>query len=130
MKSNPLTPRIAAGAAAFALVGAGLVLTASPAQAAFDGNCGSGEVCLFYNTGFTGGTADFSGDISNYSGYVFWNTGHLLNDNSASAKNRGSFQDVHLHEHADYKGANLELNPGVNMSDLGAMKNQTSSHRW
>ena len=130
MEIKPLAPRIAAGFAAFALAGAGLGLAANPAQAAFDGNCGSGEVCLFYNTSYTGGTADFGGNISNYSGYLFWNTSHALNDNSASAKNRGTFQDVHLHEHSNYGGTKLELNPGVNKSDLGAMKNVTSSHRW
>ncbi|MEV6602018.1 peptidase inhibitor family I36 protein [Actinoplanes sp. NPDC051346] len=125
-----LRARFAAGAAAVALAGGALFGTASPAAAAYDGHCGHTEFCLYYNTNWNGGLADFGGDISNYSGYAFWGTSYNLNDNSASAKNMSSYWDVHLHEAANYAGAKLEFNPNTSRSTLGALSNKGSSHRW
>ncbi|MEV6602017.1 peptidase inhibitor family I36 protein [Actinoplanes sp. NPDC051346] len=130
MGSNRIATRILASITASFLAVVGLGVTASPASAAFDGHCGNGEFCLYYNTNLSGGVADFSNNISNYAGYNFWGTGGGLNDNAASAHNNGNWQDVHLHEAANYSGANLEFNVGVKRNTLGAMANRGSSHKW
>ncbi|RAO28933.1 hypothetical protein PSN13_05213 [Micromonospora saelicesensis] len=131
MIKGKLTTRIGALASAFALVAGAQLATATPASAAFDGNCGSGELCLFFNVSYSGGMADFGGNISNYTSYNFYGTVHNLNDNSASGKNYSSFQDVHMHEHANYGGSGLEFNPNQWRSNLGASwTNRGSSHRW
>ncbi|MET7807186.1 peptidase inhibitor family I36 protein [Micromonospora chersina] len=123
--------RIAAASAAVALIAGVQVVAASPASAKFDGNCGAGEFCLYFNTNYSGGLADFPGDISNYTNYNFWGTVHNLNDNSASGKNYSSWIDVHMHEHANYGGAGLEFNPNQWRSNFGSSWiNRGSSHRW
>jgi hypothetical protein len=60
---------LAAAGAALALVAPLMAATASPAFAASrdgDGDCDSGEFCLYYNSNQAGSISDFTGSISDY----------------------------------------------------------------
>jgi len=129
-KRNPVR-RIAAAAVSM-VAGGALLLNGSPAQAAnFDGNCQSGEICLFWGTGYTGSMADYYDDVADYNGLHFWASASWLDNNSMSAKSRTSFYCTWLYQFPKSYGpgnTGVHFTPGQNRSDLGWMNNQGSSH--
>jgi hypothetical protein len=107
---------------------------ATPAQAAHDGDCGSGEVCLYWSNSFSLGVADFGGDIANYTNYSFFHCSFSchLNDNAASVRNRARFSDVTLYIDSWFRGGAITVGNGQQMDggQLGGYRNELSSHFW
>jgi hypothetical protein len=107
---------------------------ATPAQAAHDGDCGSGEVCLYWSYSFSAGLADFGGDIANYTNYRFFHCSYSchLNDNAASVRNRARFASASLHVDSWFRGGGVIVNNGQQMDgwQLGDYVNEFSSHIW
>ncbi|MFB8026066.1 MULTISPECIES: peptidase inhibitor family I36 protein [unclassified Streptomyces] len=128
-------------------IAAALSITAMGAGTAQAGNgtCNtgvlSGEFCLFYNSGYKGGTYDSNVNKSAYnSPDVFYGTTHPLNNNSASVRNYNSSYYAHGYQFYNYDGWNYTVPPyGTTDSWGGALwevyelpstvKNGISSHK-
>ena len=103
---------------------------AEPSFAATDGNCGSGEICMYFNYFADGTMYDTGSSLSNFAGKKFYGSALDLNDNVASARSRALIVNFFLCEDANYNGANLKIGPGATDTSLGAMANQASSEYW
>lgn len=126
--------------AAFAtvLVGAGLVVTATTAQAAGrDGVCEAGEFCLYYNSNQAGSVSDFRASISDYgssqpSCYDFKGSGNgkgvCVKNNAASVWNRTS-SPVTVYYNSGYKGATQVIKAGVKANLNTTLKNDNAGHK-
>ena len=103
-----------------------MALGATPANAGhFDGNCESGEACLYQTATFGGAVADFSSSVYDYANWSFYGTTAPLNDEAGSVKNRGRFISLTVYEHANGGGRQLaNLSPGSQTS----IPKQASSH--
>jgi hypothetical protein len=117
---------------ATAVAAAGLVAVATPANAAsYDGSCGPGEFCVYADQGYTGHYADFSGDVSNYGAWYYWDAYVSLNDDVTSVRNRGSWYDIASYQDANYSGGRLDTLSGEVRYNVGASYNDSfSSHNW
>ncbi|WP_406053513.1 peptidase inhibitor family I36 protein [Streptomyces sp. NBC_01077] len=88
-------------AAAFALV-AGVAGTSHAAEA-LDGNCESGEFCVYRYEYYAGGTTDFAASRLSYKGLIFGGTLTTTDNHASSSKNR-STAEVTLYAYANYGG--------------------------
>ena len=127
--------RLKQSIAALALAFLGVFAFATPVQADHDGHCGGGEACLYYSGSFSGGLADFGGDIANYTNYSFFHcsaSNCRLNDNAASIRNLSSFITVDFCVDSWFRGGEVGLDPltSMNGTQLGGWRNRFSSHYW
>jgi hypothetical protein len=127
--------RLLAAMAATLTASLAFTATALPASASNkDGLCESGEFCLYWTYNFTGSMMDFNGDVNNYASYTFQfpggGQGQSLNDNAASAKNRGRYWHVLAYEHSYFRGNRINFYPGDEYGYLGYYSNRLSSHMW
>jgi hypothetical protein len=121
---------VAAVVGALAVIGVGV-----PAYAGnYNGSCESGEVCLYWGYNFSGGVAEFTGNIQNYNDYTFKGSGggvgQNLNDNAASLKNRGRYMTITACTDSWRRGDCILAYPGEEYGDLGPYANRLSSHGW
>jgi hypothetical protein len=119
---------------AIAMAGAMAVTNAAPASADnFDGNCQTGEACLWDNTGPSGSHADFWDAVSNYGGWHFWNSPYWLANNVEAVENNALWSCLNLWDNANYSGVlpeTIALMSGDSDDDLGQSKNRIESHSW
>ncbi|MGH3728081.1 MAG: peptidase inhibitor family I36 protein [Micromonosporaceae bacterium] len=122
-------------ALAAALLG-GIVMVASPAQAAArNGSCESGEFCLYYNSNHQGSLVDFTGSIKSYgtgSGCVRFissgnGRGQCVKNNAASAWNRKSVA-VTVFYKSNWSGAIDSFVSGAKLNLSAALKNENAGH--
>jgi hypothetical protein len=119
-----------------ALVTSGLTVGAVAPAAADEYGCNSQNVCLYWGTSYYGGFYPHSGDLPNYN--LSWikfigsgpGVGEQVNDNAASLRNAGWYQDVRVYENSFFRGRSLTTEPGYNRSSLGQLNNEISSHEW
>lgn len=120
-------------AVAISLVAAGMFAATSgaPASAAdYDGNCETGEVCLWYLVGYQGASADFYNSVSNYNNWHFYNSPLWLANNTESAKNRASYSCVDFFDNANYSGAIAWLESRSESGNFEGAKNRIESHKF
>jgi hypothetical protein len=129
--------RVNAGRRVVALALSGLaaasftVAPSAPASAAdYNGQCESGEVCLWYYTGYNGAMADFYNNVSNYNNWHFYNSIFWLANNTESVKNRARYSCVELYDNANYSGALRLLFSHGESGNLDNARNKTESHRF
>ncbi|MER7459986.1 peptidase inhibitor family I36 protein [Micromonospora sp. NPDC126480] len=118
-------------AAATALIALAGFSGAQPAWAN-DGVCGSGDVCLYEDTSWSGGRWDDSGSVHNFTNERWWGTSRSINDAASSTENKYSWAIATLWEHSYNRGSKVSFGPGIrigNLSDYG-MNNKASSNWW
>ncbi|MEU0880476.1 CHAP domain-containing protein [Lentzea sp. NPDC005914] len=130
---------LAAAGAALALVAPLMLAAASPASAASrDGDCDSGEFCLYYNSNQAGSISDFTGSIDDYgatqpSCYEFKGDGAgkgvCVKNNAASVRNRTS-HTVRVYFNSNYGGASQDFAPGASGNLNATLKNNNASHKF
>ncbi len=118
-----------AAALSLSLILASLV-GAQPASAGTDGDCGGGELCMYWGTFLNGPIFDTPSSVDTFVGHTFWASTAQLNDNVASVRSRASWFYFRLFEHAYYSGAFLQIETGQTLNQLGVMTNQGSSEYW
>jgi hypothetical protein len=122
---------IVIGVSVIALLSLGSV---SPASAAAHGYCTTGDFCLYYNTGYTGGVIGFTSDASSYAGLEFTGgagAGQSVDNNAASVWNRNSFCIVVIWTGRSMTGNHRAINPGEKLNLKGTVfYNAVSSHSY
>lgn len=134
MKINKLALAVVAGTlmtAAFA--------TPSSAEAAVrDGNCDSGEFCLYYNSDHQGAISDFNTSIDDYGAtqpecYEFKGSGAgaglCVKNEAASVWNRASVP-VTVYYNSGYSGAKQGISAGAKVNLNATLKNENASHKF
>jgi hypothetical protein len=106
----------------------GVLINAPAAFAGTDGDCGSGEICLYYGYVLGPPMYDTPDNVDNYAGKNFYGSSFPLNDNAASAKSRALFFACSIYENAHLGGAVYVVRAGTTANNLGAMANEGSSH--
>ncbi len=113
---------------------AALVGSAPANAGATDCPTGSGLVCLYKNSSYaTGGKAEYSGAVSNYSGKNFdWCYLNCdLNDATSSIRNRGNSYNTRHYTSLGYTGNWFTLLRGSQVDLYGNLHNdELSSHKW
>ncbi|MEV4768224.1 peptidase inhibitor family I36 protein [Micromonospora humida] len=109
-----------------------IVLTGASAATANDGVCGSGDVCLYEDTSWSGGRWDDSGSVSNFTNERWWGTSRSINDAASSAENKYSWAVATLWEHSFNRGSKVSFGPGIRIGNLGdyGMNNKASANWW
>lgn len=113
----------------------GLALSAAPAGGAIaanhDGRCEYKEVCIYSNSYYSGGMADYRYWNSNYSGDYYFHTliPRSLNDSASSGRNEDPRWTVRFFEHSNFRGRMRYLPPGVD-SPRFSLNDTYSSHCW
>lgn len=107
-------------------MGGFMAISAVPAHAGhFDGNCESGEACLYETSTLQGAVADFSSNVHDYNVWTFYGTRNPLNDRAGSVRNSGRIFTLRVYEHANSGGRTLaQLKPG----QVQAIERLASSH--
>jgi hypothetical protein len=118
--------KIIASLLAAVSMGGLMAISAAPAHAGhFDGNCESGEACLYETSTLQGAVADFSSNVFDYSIWTFYGTNNPLNDRAGSVRNSGRVFTLRVYEHARSAGRTLaQLKPG----NVQAIERAASSH--
>lgn len=122
------------------LLSVAAMMSAAPtAQAAArDGNCQTGEFCLFYNSGQAGSVSDFTTSIADYGAsqpecYDFKGTGAgkglCVKNEAASARNLTS-GPVTVFFNSNYGGASQTIAAGASVNLNATLKNNNASHRF
>ncbi len=127
------------GAVIAALMGATVLTTPVPAQAASrDGVCESGEFCYYYNSNQQGSVSDFTGSLNNYgtnrdTWYVFKGPGsghgQPVWNNAASVWNRTSVP-VTVYYNSNYRGTSQVIPAGAAVNLSPDLKNDNASHKF
>ncbi|MEV6796619.1 peptidase inhibitor family I36 protein [Streptomyces sp. NPDC051320] len=138
----------AIGAAALALVGAGLSMAggaqAAPgATKAWDGWCDDGEVCFYYNSNIAGAVYDTPYSASIYSTQVFVcskqahgdgalcsGSGDPVHNNAASVINNNRYCDVAVYYNSNWTGPKQIIPRGTWANLNATLKNQNASHKF
>ncbi|MFB7868043.1 peptidase inhibitor family I36 protein [Streptomyces sp. NPDC056069] len=114
----------------------------SSAATPFNGNCQTGEFCIYKGTNFTNGIADFTGDNAQYmpaGAPYFVNTGDSIQDDAGSSWNRSWTKPVRAYVEWNYGGASVYHQTAVAVcggglcneySSLGVFNNNFSSHKF
>lgn len=98
------------------------------ASAPWNGTCGSGELCIFYNRDFDGPLAAMSSSNASYHGETYPANNWGVNDSASSTKNFTAYYVKWRHE-IDYGGSQLCLQSGWVASWVGLFNNDAfTSH--
>ncbi|MFB7868074.1 peptidase inhibitor family I36 protein [Streptomyces sp. NPDC056069] len=131
---------VATIAAALAVVAGGA--SVSGANTPFNGNCQTGEFCLYKGANYSNGIADFENSVDLYyaaGAPYFVNTADSVNDDAGSSRNKSVFHPVRAYVYPDYSGPSVYHQAsgaicGGGMcnqySSLGAFDNHFSSHLY
>jgi hypothetical protein len=135
MRIASIISRLAVGALTLASGAVIALSSATPAAAAetFNGSCESGEVCLFYSTNYTGAIADMYDNVADYSGWHFYASTSLLDENTWSGKSRSIWTFACVSELANYGGKMFWRSDDVVSHwapDFGVWRDKASSHRF
>lgn len=136
----PMTGKFARiGFAAAVALGA-LAFAATPAAAAVNGTCASGEFCLYENNDFNRGNTNnvyqWTGNDSDYNNNRWYNatrggfTNDVLDNEASSVWNRTTCR-VTLYQHVGYGGADTTFGAGVSdgfLANNSVGDNRASSH--
>jgi hypothetical protein len=119
---------VATGAVAAAVAGVGLAGSA-PAAAHKDGRCDSGDMCLYYLTGFRGPIFDLFVSDNDFSDDRFPGTSIPANDNTESGSNHDTYT-WYLYTGANRTGYRGTSAPGSSGNFAPTFKNTISSGYW
>jgi hypothetical protein len=130
--------RTAVAVLAAALLGlAALMTTSAGSASAATGSCNSGEFCMWYLTGGTGGLYEFSGSDSNLNDDHFENADEsaIVGNNTESVRNFGhsdpnGLVDVVVYDGTGYTGAGLCVKQGGVKTLPTSWFNRIESYKW
>ena len=107
-----------------------------------DGVCESTEVCVWKDSGYSGGKLDWDANDLHYSNNNFFNTATTVHDEVSSVRNKGTSCNVRMYVDDDQQGSSFLLyRPGIGMTptedgNLDATPNPSGfndaldSHKW
>lgn len=130
--------KLAYAGLAAAIVGTAVAAAPVAQAAGRDGECQTGEFCLYYNSDHQGSVSDFNGSISDYGAtqpgcYEFKGAGagkdQCVKNNAAAAWNRTG-KPVTLYFNSGYAGSHQTFAAGAKVNLSATLKNQNASHRF
>lgn len=116
---------LAGAAAAAGLIGASLVGgLAVPTAGAASGDCGSGNLCAWYDSNYNGSRYQFAGNNTS------WHSWAIADDDS-SWYNRGtSGLRVQVYKNTNYNSTTICLSMGQKVSGNSSANDEGSSNKW